>query len=411
MNNNPFTSDMFIRIWSKHFDKNNTGIHFSFVKNLLFLKHKFLPIYFNYGKTHTKGIYYFVDHHCNLDLKGKVLLIYDVPTYFDINPEFKPNTLKLHKIRQYPGYLINLESFKDYSEYINGRFKGKSRNKLKRDKRRLENSFDIEYKIYYGDISKEEYDFIFGFFKMLLEKRFNEKGIYNNNLNPEEWDFYYEVAYPMIQDKKACLFVVKEKNNPICIMLNFLSHNSLYQFMMGFDIDYSKYNAGTTSIIKLLEWCGEKELNILDFSKGYYPFKKRWGNLEYRFEYHIIYDSRSIRSFCMAFCLKYFFTLKQSLREKNINEILHKFRFRSKNKKEINSQSYEFLDIDGTIEKESLKLIDFQSAEEQHLKPIVLDFLYYNAETLKNIKVYKILDKMSRYLIVGENKSNILQLR
>ena len=409
---NPFTSETFTTIWSKHFNQANGGIHFSFVKNLLFLKHKFLPIYINYGKTHTKGINYYVDNSNSLDLKGKALLIYDVPTYFEINPEFKPNSLKLHKIKQYPGFLIRLESFKSISEYINATFKGKSRNKLKRDKKRLENCFDIRYQMYYGNISKEEYDTIFKSFKIILGKRFDKKGIYNNNLDPEEWNFYQEVVYPMIQEKKACLFVVWHGNSPISIMLNFLSKDSLYQFIMAFDIDYAKFNVGTTSLMKLLEWCLEKELKVFDFSKGYYSFKKRWGNLEYRFEYHVLYDSKSFQSVILAFCLKHFFRLKQLLREKKINELIHKFTFRSKNKT-MNSQKYALLEADSTIVNTSLKLIDFhigENEEEEHLGPIVIDFLYYNSESLKNIKLYKILDGTSRYFIKGENKGKIIQM-
>jgi hypothetical protein len=327
-----------MNIWSKHFDHAAQGIRFSFIKNLLFLKYKYLPIYFNYGKTHTKGISYTIDNSNIPDLKGKALLIYDVPTYFQINPGFKSDSLKLHKIKQYPGFLINLESFKCISECINATFKGKSRNKIKRDKKRLENSFDIKYEMYYGKTSKEEYDTIFESFKILLEKRFQKKGVYNNNLDPEEWKFYHEVAYPMILEKKACLFVVRERNRPISIMLNFLSEDSLYQFIMAFDVDYAKFNVGTTSLMKLIEWCLEKEIKIFDFSKGYFDFKKRWSSLEYRFEYHVLYDKKSFQSIIIAFYLKKYFMLKQFLRDKKINELIHSLRFNSKNKKRTNQK-------------------------------------------------------------------------
>lgn len=412
MISNPFTSETFSTIWSKHFSPSVSATRFGSLKNLLFSKHKFLPLYFNYGKTHTKGISYTIENSKTHELKGKVLLIYDVPSYFEINPEIKPKALKSYKIKQYPGFLIRLESFKDINEYINFTFKGKSRNKLKRDKKRLENCFDIRYQMYYGNFPKEEYDSIFKSFKIILDKRFDNKGIYNNNLDPEEWNFYQEVAYPMILEKKACLFVVWHGNNPISIMLNFLSKDSLYQFIMAFDTDYAKFNVGTTSLMKLIEWCLEKELKIFDFSKGYFDFKKRWGNLEYRFEYHILYDSKSFQSVILAFYLKHFFRLKQLLRERKINELIHKFTFRSKNKT-INSQKYALSEIDNTIANTSMQLIDFhigENDEVEHLGPIVIDFLYYNSESLKNIKLYKILDGTSRYFIKGENNGKIIQM-
>jgi hypothetical protein len=410
MKYNPFTSDIFTTTWLKNFNNSEPGISFDFLGKLLFVRHKFPKLYVNCGKTHTKGIDYTVDNYISQDLKGKVLLIYDVPTYFQINPGFTSDSLKLHKIKQYPGFLINLESFKSISECINATFKGKSRNKLKRDKKRLENSFDIKYEMYYGKTAKEDYDTIFESFKILLEKRFQKKGIYNNNLDPEEWKFYHEVAYPMILEKKACLFVVRERNRPISIMLNFLSEDSLYQFIMAFDVDYAKFNVGTTSLMKLIEWCLEKELKIFDFSKGYFDFKKRWSNLEYRFEYHILYDSKSFQSIIIAFFLKKYFMLKQFLREKKINELIHSLRFSSKNKTWTNQKKYKLLEATSSDENNPLKLIDIFNKEQHYLKPAVIDFLYYNSETLNNIKVYKILDDTSRYLISGEKKRTIIQM-
>ena len=103
--------------------------------------------------------------------------------------------------------------------------------------------------------------------------------------------------------------------------------------------------------------------------------------------------------------------LKQFLREKRINDLLHTFRFSSKNQTTITNQRYTLHEGANTNENSPLKLIDLIDKEQQDLKPIVIDFLYYNSETLKNIKVYKILDDTSRYLIVGENKSTIIQMK
>ncbi|WP_297695279.1 GNAT family N-acetyltransferase [uncultured Eudoraea sp.] len=410
MKDNPFTSDIFTTTWLKHFNNSGAGVSFDPLRKLLFVRHKVPKLYVNCGKTHTKGINYSLDNSNTQDLKGKALLIYDVPTYFEINPKINSTSLRLHKIKQYPGFLIKLDGFKNISEYINATFKGKSRNKLKRDKKRLENSFDIKYEMYYGKTSKEEYDTIFESFKILLEKRFEKKGIYNNNLNPQEWNFYYEVAYPMILAKKACLFVVRERNRPISIMLNFLSEDSLYQFIMAFDVDYAKFNVGTTSLMKLIEWCLEKELKVFDFSKGYFDFKKRWSSLEYQFEYHVLYDKNSLQSFLIAFYLKQYFMLKQFLREKKINELIHSLRFSSKNKTKTNQQKYTLLEVANSYENHPKKLIDVFNKEQHYLKPAVIDFLYYNSETLNDIKVYKILDDTSRYLVSSEKKSTLIQI-
>ena len=410
MKHNPFTSDIFTTTWLKHFNNSGPGISFDFLEKLLFVGHKIPKLYVNCGKTHTKGINYAIDNSNIQDLKGKVLLIYDVPTYLNCQQDLDTNEIKTRKIRQYPGFLIKLENFKDLNDYINFTFKGKSRNKLKRDKKRLENCFDISYKIYYGEVPKEEYNANFESFRKLLEKRFQNKGISNNNLNSEEWEFYYEVAYPMIQQKKACLLVVREGNRPISFMLNFLSEDKLFQFMMGFDIDYAKFNVGTTSIMKLVEWCLEKEVKILDFSKGYFDFKRRWGNLAYRFEYHVIYDQNSFYSKIMAYFIISYFQIKQFLRDKRLNEVLHRIKFQLKSKKTSILPGYTFHDPDKPIKKTLLKQIDLYQREKEFLKPSVCDFLYYNSEALNNTTVFAISGDPSRYLIVGKNTNKILKI-
>ncbi len=153
---NPFTSDTFSAIWSKHFSPSVSATRFGFLKNLLFEKQKFLPLYFNYGKTHTKGISYDFVNFNIAEIKGKVLLIYDVPTYFNL-PEIELNSIKRFKIKQYPGFLINLEPYNGLNEFMVGAFKKSSRYKLKKYKNKLETCFDINYKMFYGEISKKEY--------------------------------------------------------------------------------------------------------------------------------------------------------------------------------------------------------------------------------------------------------------
>ena len=65
--------------------------------------------------------------------------------------------------------------------------------------------------MFYGAIEKVEYDHIFEHFKFLLTKRFDDKQITNNNLDPAEWEFYKEVVYPLILEKKASLYVIYNK--------------------------------------------------------------------------------------------------------------------------------------------------------------------------------------------------------
>ncbi|WP_282163335.1 GNAT family N-acetyltransferase [Ulvibacterium marinum] len=406
MKDNPFTSDIFARIWSKHFNQSAPGTHFVFIRDLLFVKHRFLPIYYNYGKTHTKGIDYCTNNSNFQDLKGKVLLVYDIPTFFNL-PVVLHKRIKQYKIKQYPGFLIDLKSFKNLDEYILATFKKSSRYKLKKYKKKLETCFDINYKMFYGEISKEEYDFVFESFKKLLIKRFNDKQVVNNNLEKQEWDFYQEVAYPMILEKKAGLFVIYNGSQPIGVTLNYFSDNILFDAITVFDIDYAKFHLGSINIMKLIEWSIDKNLGIFDFSKGHFDYKKRWASKEYYFEYHVLYDSESFTAKSLAFLIKTFFEFKQFLREKNINETLHKLTFllQKTNNSKKPKPVYEFLEVEKEHKKEELMKIDWDISETDFLKAPIFDFLYLNNEKLNTLQIFEITDKNSYYLFKGKNKT------
>lgn len=334
---NPFTSETFTKIWKAHFNKERVIYTFECLKNLKFFKHNSsLPLFINVGKNITKGISYELnDNKPANDFKKKVVLIYDVPQYINTNKEFLNKKLKWIKIKQYPGYLTHLSNYNDFNDFLASKFSKKSRYKFNSYKRTLENAFDISYKNLYGHVNKEEYDTVFKSFHNLLTKRFDEKHESNNNLNPAEWEFYKDVAFPLILEKKASLFVIYSGNTPIAISLNYISENTLVFAMTVFDTDFSQYNVGTVHLMELYKWCFEQKLEILDLSKGFYDYKTRWGDTEYYFENHIVFDPDSLICAVIANAIANYFKLKQYLRDKKLNEKLHKLTFflRKKNNK------------------------------------------------------------------------------
>lgn len=405
---NPFLSDSFKSIWLKHFANGKTSVKtFKNILDLQFVKHSKWPIYINVGETLTKGIDYAVDASAEFDLKDKTLLIYDVPTYFNIDTTKLDSRIKLLKSRQYPGFLIETSKFKDLNAYMAASFSKNSRNKNNKYRRRLETSFNISYKMFYGDISKEEYDSIFDAFKSLLEKRFAEKQITNNNLNQEEWSFYKEVAYPLILEKKASLYVIYDNHQPIGVTLSYFSEDTLFDAITVFDIDYAKFHLGSVTIMKLIEWCIENNIKILDFSKGYFEYKTRWCTKSYDFEYHIYYDSNSLKSRFLASSIKRLYDLKQGLREKNLNEKLHKLTYRLK-KKELSSASkvsYNFEEIDLAALNANLVAIDYKLMENNALRLMIFEFLYLYQENYNTITLFQIENENNSYVIKGEHKT------
>src|SRR5690606_6221944 len=241
----------------------------------------------------------------------------------------------------------------------------------------------------------------FGHFRRLLEKRFLDKGTTNNNLDPKEWNFYHEVAYPMILEKKASLFVIYNGSVPIGVTLNYFSENIVFDAITVFDIDYEKFHLGSVTIMKLIEWSIDQGLRYFDFSKGYFDYKKRWANKEYEFEYHLYYDTGSIRSLLLSYLIAYYFNLKNYLRKKKLNEAFHKLTFFLKgNGKQLKQAHpvYRYEEITRPDDSQ-LTLIDYKDKQNGHLKNMVYDFLYLNGETQKDIRVYEMIDAPSSYYI------------
>lgn len=403
---NPFLSDNFTSVWSKHFNQSKPENTFHFAPNLGFTKHHLLPLFINVGKTLTKGIEYSLSSKENNDYRRNAFLIYDVPTYFEIEQDAPQSDLGFYKTKQYPGFLINLEEFKDLTQYMAVTFSKSSRYKLNKYKKRLEQCFDIEYRMFFGNISKKEYDEVFKSFRMLLEKRFDDKQIENNNLRTDEWNFYYEVAFPMILEKKASLFVIYDSGSPIGVTLNYFSDTVVFDAITVFDIDYSKFHLGSVTIMKLVEWSILNGYSILDFSKGYFDYKTRWSNKAYDFEYHIYYDSSSLKAKSIALFLKKFFDLKQYLRDKKINEKLHRITYRLKRKtsNETFYTNYTFIEVADTFDIEKLESLNTKMLDDRFLKSIAFDFLYLNNECMTDLKMYEFIDGQIDYLLLGRSK-------
>ncbi|WP_203258683.1 GNAT family N-acetyltransferase [Hyunsoonleella ulvae] len=335
MKNNPFLSEAFTSIWLEHFSYEKAVRRNNIFNNLPLIKNEYLPVYYNLGKTHTKAITYeLTKNFTKYDFKNKLFILYDVPTHY------KPTTLnnkiglKSIQIVQYPGYRCHLKEYTNLNDYMLDVISAKSRRKFKSYKRKIDNSISSKLKIYHGQITNEEYEYVFSYFKTLLKKRFLRKKINNNILTPQEWAFYKKVTLPMIRNKSAALFVIFDEDKPIAITLTNFAKNVMFDVIRVFDTDYAKYRLGTVSTMQQLEWCFDNKIDTLDFSKGYYEYKKRWANHTYWYEYHLYFDSKSIIARILSKIYTNYYRFKLFLRRNDLMNYVHKILF-FRNRKRI----------------------------------------------------------------------------
>lgn len=386
---NPFTSETFSKIWLKHFHKRGKAVEFDFIKGVKFIKSG--SYFVNIGMNLTKGLDYSLQNAD--DYKGKTFLIYDVPAYFRLKNEIF-GSLGMKKSFQYKGFLMNLEGFNSSEEYIKANFSSKNRREFRSNMRRLEECFDISYDFIFGGITKERFDVLWSQFFELLNYRYSEKEVDYHHLSPEKWNYYTELVFELLNESKASLLVIYNKNQPIGITLNFHAEDILFEAITVFDPDYFKFSIGKTSIIKLIDWCIQNQVKISDFSKGAFDYKYKWANQVYDFNYHVLYDKSSFFSRITANFIYTKLEFKRFLREKKLNVVYRKlmFKLRGKtiNKQNVTLKNLKTFNNDGSYEE-----VDHESSEFRFLKKYVNSFLFANPQPESNISVFKAVDEKS----------------
>lgn len=402
---NPFTSKTFVTIWSKHFNNRKDGIKFDSIEKVLFYKKKFLPLYINIGRNLTKGIDYTINYKAN-DYKNKVFLIYDIPDFFNVETIDESQTaLRCKPLFQYQGFLLDFKSFATAEDYIKSRTSAKNIRGFRSRTHRLETCFDISYKFYTKEIDLEVFDLLFNQFRNLLSKRFADKQVNYHHLSADKWAFHKEFVYAMLQENKASLFVIYNGKTPIGITLNIHSETIVFVAITVFDQDYYKFNIGKLTIVKIIEWCYENNMTIADFSKGDFDFKHEWCNVAYDFNYHLLYDSKSLISKNLTHTITLFYKLKLYLRNHHVNTLYRKLLFKLHAKNNYSHPTDVVLeDLNEFKSDITFEDVYLNDTKVDYIKNFVYSFLFANPEPLKAIKVYK--KKTSKtFVIAGSQKA------
>ena len=245
-----------------------------------------------------------------------VILVANVPDYISVQLELNGSKVKCKEVRQYKGYLVYLKDVLDSKAYLTEQLSKRNIKNLFAKQRKLERNHNISYTFHYGDITEEHYDFLFSEFYNILKNRFLEKQMYNNNLL--NWKYYYDLAYPMILEKKASLFAIYDGERPITLTLNFHLNDIVFSYIQSYDINYSAYNMGDISMLKHIEWCKKNNFSVFDLAMGQTDYKLKWCNHIYNYEHHIFFNSQSLFSRIKALVLQNKLSLRQYLRDKEI---------------------------------------------------------------------------------------------
>lgn len=329
-----------------------------------------------------------------------VLLLELFPSYFI--PKFNiKDGIEIKKIFRVKGFCINTNNLKDIDSYIQANFKPNLRTSLRRRIKGLETSFDVRYKLFYGQITGEEYEFLMNALHTMLKRRFNQRN--DETMALRHWDHYYNSVFSLINQKKASLYVIYDGQNPIQISLSYHFEKITCLAIPSYNIDYAKFGLGNIAVHKLLEWCISNNYEILDMGFGAFDYKLKWCNHSYDFEHHVFYKKKSFLALIALQFISFKTRFINYLLAKGVNKLYHKIKSLFSKKSVTVDYEYEVIPVTDSSEF-SLETppIDFiNDTSFTFLKKSVYDFLYTHKEHISKVQVYEI-KKNKSYLIKSQ---------
>ncbi|MGB5668552.1 MAG: GNAT family N-acetyltransferase [Maribacter sp.] len=364
------------------------------------------PFYEN-AINRTNGKDYFNTQKTELnDLVNFIHVVNYINPYYDLIINEKETPLKAFKIDKDKGYMAQLNEFKSIEEYMGSKMSSKSRTKMRSYKRRLETCFNISYKMYFGEITKNDYDHLFSKFNLFLSKRFLQRGDEHEAL--ARWDSLKENTFDMIMNKTASLFVIYNGNQPIDICLNYHHQNIIDNAIRSYDIDYSKFRLGYIDIYKQLEWCFQNGVEIFDLSLGDFDYKRLWCNVIYDFKHHILYNKNSFVKKVLAYTIVGFYNTKEYLKKKNVHLYYQKIKNIFKVKIRSGGSDYEHIleleELENLPLLDDITQIDFLLEKYRILRKTIYDFQYMNSDSSKNIRIYEMNNQKGIFFVKGRKK-------
>lgn len=342
-------------------------------------------------------------------------IVYDVPEYLNTTPY---NNTKCIKLNTFKGTMIRLKNYNNFEDFMTTKFSSKRRAQFKTFEKRLNLSFSISHKIIIGNCTLSEFNTLFSALHKMLETRFIEKEMVNDEL--PYWEYYKEKIYPLISNKEAFISVIYADKTPISISINMICNKAVYGYLKGYDINYDKYGLGFLDLIKVTQWAFENNIEVFDFLKGHYDYKSKWTDTEYYFQKQIIYNPKSAVATAIAqyikLKIKAFYAIVSVLKKIQVDKLLKKsmqwkYNLTHKNSSIVKKQAL-VLNTQPVKNLENYNIqqsIDINQEPIPFLKKTVNDFLFNQQEHINNINVFLLANQQQTYLIVGTKNIQVVK--
>ena len=300
---------------------------------------------------------------------------------------------------------IFLGNHSSISEFVQNGLSKSFRKNLKRALGRFEHCFDVQYRMYCGEIDRETYVTLMDKLREMYLLRFEQLG--QTHIAVFTWGSFYKNSYDLINSKRASLMVIYANNVPVDITLAFHYDKLFFSVVSAYDLDYSKFSLGHISIYKEVEWCLENDFVFYDLGHGAdMPYKEKWVNLDYEFENQIVYKKGSLKGF-LGFLYSFGYAILKNSLYKNSKLYLwyDKFKHRkaiSRSLENINyvPSDYKKDQVDNVNLTDLIELEGNGSNLKRLQKPIN-DFLYSHSYKRSEVKVYGQSELENEFFLAG----------
>jgi CelD/BcsL family acetyltransferase involved in cellulose biosynthesis len=152
------------------------------------------------------------------------------------------------------------------------------RHTLRRNLRKLEQSFLVEFKNYkdFGFSLDEAMRLFFRLHEMRWKER-GSKGVFEKGGSVLK-DFHLSIAKCFAENGWLSLNFLALNSEPVSAVYSFEYGQKVYGYLTGFDPKYSAYSIGNISLLFLINDCIKRGLRELDMLRGAEAYKNYWTN-------------------------------------------------------------------------------------------------------------------------------------
>ncbi|XCF05115.1 GNAT family N-acetyltransferase [Tamlana crocina] len=326
-----------------------------------------------------------------------------VPDYLNVT---SPPQLTARKVFHKKGYSINVQPISDIDNYLKENAGTNFKKNTLRTLKRLENCFNIKYKMFFGSIESSTYNHLMDALLNMIHNRFQERKGRNRVI--EDWDYYKNICFNLINSKSASLFVIYSGEEPIEISLNFHQGTIMYSAISSYNLDYHKFSLGNVEIYRQLEWCLKNNISFFDMGYGNFDYKIKWSNLTYNFNTLVISKNDNFIVKLYTFYLKHKYRFINYLIEKEVMDtvrnLLSSFKPKKNNKADLDQYKFEDYNTPTPINEE-LKPIKISNTEYAFLQKPLNEFLYASTEHISKVKIFNVINAEKTFVFQGIKKS------